>query len=206
MIAGPDAVMAVRRILRRQIAVIAQHLAQFAERRRGGDMAYLAADRINRQRCCLDKLADVMPVGQHNAGMARLLAISKTQIPAFCPAERFHLVGIMRRQPARLRQGNDRRGQFSRTQPAAERVLNAPTPGFYASGVRHLLRTDRAGNLFRQAQRQHLRDLLLALLIPAELCHATPVVVECHWQRVVQAAGEGKGRGEKLEQGRIVCA
>jgi hypothetical protein len=38
--------------------------------------------------------------------MARLFAISKTQIPAFCPAQRFNLVGIMHRQPARLRQGN----------------------------------------------------------------------------------------------------
>ena len=49
MIAGTDAVMAVGRILRRRVAVVTQHLTQFAQFGRGRDMAHLAADWINRQ-------------------------------------------------------------------------------------------------------------------------------------------------------------
>ena len=49
MVAGADAVMAVGRILRRQVAVVTQHLTQFAQLGGGRNMAYLAADRINRQ-------------------------------------------------------------------------------------------------------------------------------------------------------------
>ncbi|VAF90525.1 Uncharacterised protein [Enterobacter hormaechei] len=49
MVAGTDAVMAVGRILRRQVAVVTQHLTQFAQLGGGRNMAHLAADRINRQ-------------------------------------------------------------------------------------------------------------------------------------------------------------
>ena len=113
-------------------------------------------------------------------------------------------MGIMHCQPTRLPEGYRRRSQFSRTQPAAEWILNTPAAGVDASGLCNLLRRDGMGDGLRQTQRQHLCDFLLAFLIPAELRHAAPVVVERNRQAIVKAASKRKRCREELEQCRIV--
>lgn len=113
-------------------------------------------------------------------------------------------MGIMHCQPTRLPEGYRRRSQFSRTQPAAEWILNTPAAGVDTSGLSNLLSRHCMGDGFRQPQRQHLCDFLLALLVPAELRHAAPVVVERNRQAIVKAASKRKRRREELEQCRIV--
>ena len=112
----------------------------------------------------------------------------------------------MHRQPARLRQRNGCRRQICRTQPATERIVDTVAARIDARGFGYLLRIHRPGNFERQTQRQHVRDFLLALLIPAQLRNATPVVVKRHRQGIIQAPGKGKGYREKLAQRRIVSA
>ncbi|SUG30355.1 Uncharacterised protein [Salmonella enterica subsp. arizonae] len=70
VIAGANTVLPIIRVLRRKIAVIAQHLAQRGERGRSGNMTYLTTDGINRQRLGLIKTINLMAVRQDYSIMA----------------------------------------------------------------------------------------------------------------------------------------
>ncbi|MNL31425.1 hypothetical protein D3C87_1532120 [compost metagenome] len=53
LVTGADTVLLIIGIHRRQIAVVTQHLLQCTQLRRGRNMGYLTAHRINRQRFTL---------------------------------------------------------------------------------------------------------------------------------------------------------
>ena len=64
VVAGANAVLLILRILWRQVAVVAQHLAQGGKPRGGGNMADLAANRVDRQLGGLRKTSDAVAVRQ----------------------------------------------------------------------------------------------------------------------------------------------
>lgn len=66
VVAGANAVLLILRILWRQVAVVAQHLAQGGKPRGGGNMADLAANRVDRQLGGLPKTSDAVAVRQNH--------------------------------------------------------------------------------------------------------------------------------------------
>src|SRR5690606_42056275 len=58
----------------------------------------------------------------------------------------------------------------------------------------------------RLTQGRYICGFRLAFSVQDELSHAAPVMVEGHWQHVIQTTGESKRRREELEQCRIVSA
>ncbi|MNZ96732.1 hypothetical protein D3C78_1159390 [compost metagenome] len=82
LVAGTDAVLLVVGIDRRQVAVVTQHLFQFAQRWGGGNMGDLTAHRINRQRFAGRQFAKPMAVGQDHRRMLSGFSLVETELPA----------------------------------------------------------------------------------------------------------------------------
>ena len=203
MVAGANTMLLVLRILRRQVAVVAQHLAQSGKPRGGGYMADLATHGIDGQRRGLRKIRDAVAVGQHDRLMIALV-VEQPAI-AFC-TQRLDLITIMHVQTASCRQRQQLGGELLWTQPTAGRIGYAAAAGLDAGQLRGLIRRHRAGDIRGQLQGQHLGDFVRAFFIPAKLGDPAPLMIEQHRQRVVGAAGEGKGGREKARQRRIVLA
>ena len=144
VVAGANAVLLILRILWRQVAVVAQHLAQGGKPRGGGNMADLAANRVDRQLGCLRKTSDAVAVRQNHRLMIALLI----EQPAIAlRAERFDGITIVHVQSARGRQRQQLGGELLRAQPAAGRIGDAAAAGIDAGQPGNLFRRHRAGDV-----------------------------------------------------------
>ena len=144
MVAGANTVLLILRIMRRQVAIVAQHLAQGGKPRGGRYMTDLAANRVDRQLRGLRKIRDAVAVRQHHRLMIALLIEQPT---IALRAERFNVITIVHVQSASGRQRQQFGGELLRAQPAAGRISDAAAAGIDAGQPDNLFRRHRAGDV-----------------------------------------------------------